>query len=57
MRDNQRDAITHLGIALTSFGLLSANLFSGWQSMVVVVGMSVFLILAIWEMFFSKTLR
>jgi hypothetical protein len=55
MKQNQRDSLTHLGIALTSFGLWASGVFKiNWQSNVMLAGMIIFLVLSIWEYCFPK---
>jgi len=55
MKDNQRDALTHLGIALTSFGLIKSGFLSGWAYGVIAIGAIVFAISAVYEFFFNKS--
>jgi ABC-type transport system involved in cytochrome bd biosynthesis fused ATPase/permease subunit len=57
MKDNQRDALTHLGMAMTAFGLVKTNLVMGWSYKILFFGMILFLILSLWEFFFPKTTR
>jgi VanZ family protein len=54
LKDNQRDALTHLGIALASFGLIRANLITGWSFWIMVIGTIIFALLSVKEFFFSK---
>ena len=54
MKENQRDALTHLGLALTTFGLISSNLISGLSYWIMIITTVVFLGFAIYENFFMK---
>lgn len=54
MKQNQRDAFTHLGVALAIFAVWRTSVFSGWDEWVLIIGMGALLILTLWELFSPK---
>jgi len=56
MRQNFRDALTHLGLATSVFGLWKTGTFSGWAFWVIFIAIWVLLISGIVEVFIPKVL-